>query len=59
MLRLIDMIKSLVPGPRGLFTIPISQTLEKKDVPSVLEVPFEGGRFAGAHHLHDRHGKRR
>ncbi|OOO12591.1 Peptidase A1 pepsin [Aspergillus oryzae] len=32
-------------------------TLEKKDLPSVLEVPFESGRFAGAHH-HDRRGKR-
>ncbi|KAE8323407.1 aspartic peptidase domain-containing protein [Aspergillus sergii] len=32
-------------------------TLEKKDLPSVLEVPFESGRFAGGHH-HDRRGKR-
>ncbi|KJK62804.1 SAPs pepsin-like proteinases secreted from pathogens to degrade host protein [Aspergillus parasiticus SU-1] len=32
-------------------------TLEKKDLPSVLEIPFESGRFAGAHH-HDRRGKR-
>ncbi|KAE8306344.1 aspartic peptidase domain-containing protein [Aspergillus transmontanensis] len=32
-------------------------TLEKKDLPSVLEVPFESGRFAGARH-HDRRGKR-
>ncbi|KAK6823880.1 hypothetical protein RU639_006326 [Aspergillus parasiticus] len=32
-------------------------TLEKKDLPSVLEIPFESGRFVGAHH-HDRRGKR-
>ncbi|KAE8410412.1 aspartic peptidase domain-containing protein [Aspergillus pseudocaelatus] len=42
----------------GLLNYTNALTLEKKDVPSVLEVPFEGGRFAGAHHHHDRRGKR-
>ncbi|KAB8218084.1 aspartic peptidase domain-containing protein [Aspergillus novoparasiticus] len=56
MLRLIDMIKfwCLTLGA-AYYTNAL--TLEKKDLPSVLEVPFESGRFAGAHH-HDRRGKR-
>ncbi|OGM43694.1 putative aspartyl protease [Aspergillus bombycis] len=32
--------------------------LEKKDTPSVLAVPLQGGWFAGAHHRHDRREKR-
>ncbi|PIG83177.1 aspartyl protease [Aspergillus arachidicola] len=56
MLRLIDMIKFWCLA-LGAAYYTSALTLEKKDLPSVLEVPFESGRFAGAHH-HDRRGKR-